>query len=280
MSSAGLRERSGPAPSLSTRVQTRVRTQVSSAVGAHGRVCAWGRTRVCAQGPSDGGARGHTHTCLLRATRVESGGSALCCHQGLTLSYDLEKQPLGPPAPHAHGRGSCELRQDLPRGLWAPRGRGADGFLGPLPHAGRIDAPALLGPCLTTRQPQREQASTQLRGCRGPTGGRRACWEPRTRPESGPRCGQCGCQHTPGWTLGRQGGLGSGTQSPLPVEFSQNPISKLSTKQQIQGKKWKTAGNVDNVTHFFFLKKKKIKIVSQTSSFSRQCYFRRRVLMA
>lgn len=146
MSSAGLRERSGPAPSLSTRVQTRVRTQVSSAVGAHGRVCAWGRTRVCAQGPSDGGARGHTHTCLLRATRVESGGSALCCHQGLTLSYDLEKQPLGPPAPHAHGRGSCELRQDLPRGLWAPRGRGADGFLGPLPHAGRIDAPALPGP--------------------------------------------------------------------------------------------------------------------------------------
>lgn len=136
------------------------------------------------------------------------------------------------------------------------------------------------GPCLTTRQSRREQASTQLRGCRGPAGGRRACWEPRTRPESGPRCGQCGCQHTPGWTLGRQGGLGSGTQSPLPVEFSQNPISKLSTKQQIQGKKWKTAGNVDNVTHFFFLKKKKIKIVSQTSSFSRQCYFRRRVLMA
>lgn len=36
--------------------------------------------------------------------------------------------------------------------------------------------------------------------------------------------------------------------------FSQNPVSKFSSEQQVKGKKWETAGKAENVTPFFSLK--------------------------
>ena len=119
-------------------------------------------------------------------------------------------------------------------------------------HVTCADGQPYWGPGLSAQQPQAElhkRADEASRGWRLPVSG---AWHavgldtgtPGTDTRPPTRC----CRRGHGVQSDAKTGAG------VPLMLSQNPVSKFSSKQQVEGKKWKTAGKADNVTPFFSLK--------------------------
>lgn len=117
-------------------------------------------------------------------------------------------------------------------------------------HVTCADGQPCWGPGLTAQQPP-GQSSTQGADC-GWTLPVSGAWH-----AVGLDTGTPGADTRPPTRFCRRGhGVQSDakTGAGVPLMLSQNPVSKFSSKQQVEGKKWKTAGKADNVTPFFSLK--------------------------